>query len=330
MEQRNTPKVSVIVPIYRVEKYIEKCAVYLLEQTLDDIEIIFIDDCSPDNSMKVLEETLARYPERKDCVRVYRNPQNCGLVANRKKGIELATGEYITHCDSDDWVDRNLYEALYNKAKETNSDVAVCPFRWEYADKSYDLPLAQLPNTCHELLVNWYRIGTGMNHCNKIIRRSILIEHDLYPYEDTGAFEDASMMFRAFYYAGGLTQIDNAVYHYNRTNLGAVTSQVNRKSVDRLIRAAGLVTDFFKAQPDYEEYKKTCLVLQYFAKLDLVNTSFEWLKDFHKIYPKSDAIVNELSLMSFSSKGRFRFWFVKHHLAWLFVLMFKVYSKIKK
>lgn len=330
MNETNVPKVSVIVPIYKVEKYIEKCAVHLLEQTIDSIEIIFIDDRGQDNSMAVLEETLKRYPERKDSVKIYINDKNMGLVANRQKGIKLATGEFITHCDSDDWVDKNLYETLYNKAKEVNADVAICPFIWENTDSRFEIPMPKLPDTCKELLKNWYRFGIGMNHCNKIVKRSIAVEHDLAPYENTGAWEDASFMFRYFYYAGGLTQIDNAYYHYNRTNINATTFGVSRKGVDQLMNAAQLVTDFFKSKPDYKDYEKTCHALQYIAKLDLVNTRFDWLRDFHHLFTESDYIKKDLSRYTFSKRGAFRFWFVKHHLAWLFVLMYKTYSVLHR
>lgn len=321
----NVPKVSVIVPIYKVEKYIEKCAVHLLEQTLDCIEIIFIDDRGQDNSMVVLEETLKRYPERKDSVKIYINDKNMGLVANRQIGIKLATGEFITHCDSDDWVDKNLYETLYNKAKETNADVAICPFIWENTDSSVEIPIPKLPGTCKELLKNWYRFGVGMNHCNKIVRRSIAIKYDLVPYENTGAWEDASFMFRYFYYAGGLTQIDNAFYHYNRTNINATTYGVSRKGVDQMIHCAEILSDFFKSQSDYEDYKMTCHAIQYAAKLDLVNSHFDWLKDFYRLFPESNYIKKYSPKSAFSKDGYIRFWFVKHHMAWLFVLLYKIY-----
>lgn len=328
MEEIHKPKVSVIVPIYKVEKYIEKCAVHLLEQTIDSIEIIFIDDCGLDNSMQVLEETLKRYPKRRDSVRIYRNVHNVGLIANRRKGIEMATGEFITHCDSDDWVDKNLYESLYNKAIETDSDVAVCPFRWENSDSIEDIELPKLPTTCKELVRDWYKYCIGMNHCNKIIKRSILIEHQLSPCDDTGAWEDASMMFRAFYFAGGLTQIDNAVYHYNRTNIAAITAQVNRKSIEQLLNCARILEVFFLTKKDAADFVKTSNAIKFIAKLDLVNTRFDWLREFNTLFPESNSIVKELPRTAFSKKGYFRFQFVKHHLAWLFVLMFKVYTKI--
>ena len=110
------PKVSVIIPIYGVEKYIERCARSLFEQTLDDIEYIFIDDCTPDNSMIVLQSIIEKYRFRLDkekkVVRIEKMPSNSGLTAVRSHGMQLALGEYVIHCDSDDWVDRELYETM--------------------------------------------------------------------------------------------------------------------------------------------------------------------------------------------------------------------------
>lgn len=96
------PKVTVIIPVYGVEKYIERCARSLFEQTLDDIEYIFIDDCTPDGSMDVLCRVLEEYPARCGQVKFLRTPCNSGQHIARQLGIDAATGDYITHCDPDD------------------------------------------------------------------------------------------------------------------------------------------------------------------------------------------------------------------------------------
>ena len=97
-------KVSVIVPIYEVERYIERCARSLFEQTmLSGIEFIFVDDCTPDYSIEILHNTLKEYPEREAQVTILTHSANKGLAAARKTGVRAARGEYISHCDSDDW-----------------------------------------------------------------------------------------------------------------------------------------------------------------------------------------------------------------------------------
>lgn len=127
------PKVSVIIPVYGVEKYIERCARNLFEQTLDDIEFIFVDDCTPDRSMEILsqiiEEYRLRFAEKNYVARTERMPTNSGLPAVRRHGIQLCTGDYIIHCDSDDWVDKSMFEKLYSHAVKYNCDIVVCGYQ---------------------------------------------------------------------------------------------------------------------------------------------------------------------------------------------------------
>ena len=126
------PKVSVIIPVYGVEKYIERCARSLFEQTLDDIEYIFVDDCSPDRSIAILENIIKEYQPRLNKehknVRIEKMSQNSGLPNVRRYGIKLATSDYIAHCDSDDWVELDMYQQMYNKAIEEDADVVVCDY----------------------------------------------------------------------------------------------------------------------------------------------------------------------------------------------------------
>ena len=98
----DNPKVSIIVPIYRVEEYIERCAESLFAQTFDDIEYIFVDDCSPDKSVEILQRTLEKYPHRKRLTRIERLSSNSGLTAVRRQGIKLATGENTDNLESND------------------------------------------------------------------------------------------------------------------------------------------------------------------------------------------------------------------------------------
>lgn len=116
------PKVSVVVPIYGVEEYIERCARSLFEQTLEDIEFIFVDDCTKDNSLFVLEKVIKDYPGRSKQVHILHHEVNKGLSRARETGVKHASGEYIAHCDSDDWIEKNAYETMYIYAKASDYD----------------------------------------------------------------------------------------------------------------------------------------------------------------------------------------------------------------
>ena len=162
------PKVSVVVPIYGVEKYIERCVRSLFSQTLDDIEFVFIDDCTIDNSMLILENLIIEFEEHIDnmhwSIVRYKMPRNSGLPSVRKRGIELATGDYILHCDSDDWMDSNMVSDMWNLANDRNLDVVICGFAdVETAYPSYNMRLSKRRVTSvFRMLVDKY--GVDPNH----------------------------------------------------------------------------------------------------------------------------------------------------------------------
>ena len=112
MRTNRRAKVSVVIPVYGVEKYIERCVRTLFGQTLDDMEFIFVNDCTPDCSIDLLCSVLEEFPQRKEQVRIINQPHNMGAAKAREVGIKAATGEYIIHCDSDDWVDCDMYRQM--------------------------------------------------------------------------------------------------------------------------------------------------------------------------------------------------------------------------
>lgn len=118
--------VSVIVPIYKVERFIARCVSSLLEQTLQNVEFIFVDDATPDGSIDVLQQVIERYPHRAEQVRLIHHEHNKGLPAARNTGLQVACGEYIFHCDSDDYVEPDMLQTIYDKATTENADFVWC------------------------------------------------------------------------------------------------------------------------------------------------------------------------------------------------------------
>ena len=131
----NIPKVSVIVLIYKVEKYIERCARSLFCQTMQDIEYIFVNDCTLDCSIQILQSVIDEYPQRKSDIKIISHEKNMGSGAARNTGLEAAGGEYVIYCDGDDWVDPDMYEKLYIKAREDNADIVMCDYYEEKQGK---------------------------------------------------------------------------------------------------------------------------------------------------------------------------------------------------
>lgn len=320
----STPKVTVIVPVYNVALYVEKCAASLFEQTLDDLEIIFVDDCGPDNSIELVRKTLEKYPARVGSTQILKRPSNGGLAAVRRFGLDHATGDYIIHCDSDDWVDLDLYEKLYNKAIETNADIVVCDEIHEYANGGHLKMEPDMPSDCKTVVRNWYSNIVGMFCHNKLVKRSLYTDNGITPWDGLNMWEDNGLITRLFYCGGTLAQIHGACYHYNRANVNAMTSGYGIKQVEQMVGVAEKLTDFFKSKPDAKDFEKTIMAFQFLARINFVTDSFENLKRYDTTFVGSEKIMSELDPAAFSSKGKLRFYMVKNHLSWLFVLLFKV------
>lgn len=222
------PKVSVIIPVYGVEKYIERCARSLFEQTLNDIEYIFVDDCTPDNSISILRKVLYEYPNREKQVKILHHEKNKGLAQARQTGLKIASGEYIAHCDSDDWVDVHMYEEMYNKAIEEDADVVVCDFcstDCENEQYSKGLISKERENVIVDVLL--WRIAGCL--WNKLVRRKEYTDHDLnYPTHNMG--EDAALIVQILWNAKRISYLPKPLYYYY-TNPTSITKDVTDEKI---------------------------------------------------------------------------------------------------
>lgn len=231
MEQ---PKVTIIIPIYNVEPYIERCARSLFEQTLDSIEFIFIDDCTPDNSINILRQVLSQYPKRVNQTKILKMPHNSGLPEVRRFGIGQATGHYVAHCDSDDWVDLNMYEQLYNKGIEEDADMVVCPFM-ESDGINPPTPLACLPCAKNGEISN--KLSCWENEwslCNKIIKRELYSNNIIFPIGNMG--EDMCLIYQLLYYCKNISIVSDVHYYIYR----------NPKSITRIYTQENIYKNFLQ------------------------------------------------------------------------------------
>lgn len=219
------PKVSVIVPIYNVEKHIEICLRSLFEQTLDDIEYIFVNDCTPDNSILILENVLIEYPNIIPQVKIINHEWNQGQAGARTTGMKAMTGEYMIHCDPDDWIDKDMYEILYTEAINSNSDIVCCNWIIESNSDSSIKQKFDYGATPQDSLK---RCLYNPSLCNKLINTELIKSNNIYPYESINCGEDLNVVIRTLYYAKTLKYLDIYPYHY-RTNQQSIT-QNNHKA----------------------------------------------------------------------------------------------------
>lgn len=205
-------KVSIIVPIYGVEKYIEKCARSILEQTYTNLEIIFVDDCTPDNSINVLRSTLEEYPTMKDKTQILAYPKNKGLAGARKYGLEHATGDFVLQIDSDDYIDIHMVEAMVAEVDKTNAEIVICDMKLIGYHVTYSTAAPSLePFSCLRQVLMGEVHGSV---ANKLIRKDLYVKHDIWPIEGLNMREDLSVMYRLLYFAKKLAYINQPFYNY--------------------------------------------------------------------------------------------------------------------
>ena len=215
--------VSVIVPIYNVEDYIRQCAESLFCQTWKDIQFIFVDDGSPDRSIEILNEVLESHPERKDQV-IILHESNKGLPCARMAGLRKATGDYVIHVDSDDWVEPDYIETLITMALETGADVVYCDFFKEYGNKSTKIYLeGELsPADGKTALYSMHNSIIRAYMWNKLERRSLYdLDNMFVPVR--AYHEDIVFQSQTLYFARTCVHVHKPLYHYRRRRSGALT-----------------------------------------------------------------------------------------------------------
>ncbi|MBR3608615.1 MAG: glycosyltransferase [Bacteroidales bacterium] len=252
-----TPKVSVIIPVYGVEKYIEKCAISLFEQTLQDIEYIFVNDCTKDSSIDVLLKVLERYPYRKEMVRIINHEINMGLPAARKTGIIAAKGDYIIHCDSDDWISKDLYSKMYKSIISSNADVAICDI-WCSDGITNTSIIKGTTTLCYDkFLHNIVRMNTSWSLVNKMFKRSVYFENITYPTSYMG--EDMALCIQLLSFCKSLSYVNDSYYYYFN-NIQSISKKEDKKAIFSLYTMFAknylIVINHFKKVALYLEYSK--------------------------------------------------------------------------
>ena len=247
----NECKLSIIVPVYGVEKYIDKCLNSLVKQSLKEIEIIVVNDGTKDNSQKIIDKYVKKYPDK---IKSYIK-ENGGQGSARNYGLKKASGEYIGYVDSDDFVEKDMYKKLYNKAKENNYDIVVCGnynVSEDYQNKNIDAFInnynTDLENIFFGKMAVW----------NKIYKRDILIKNKL-EFKEKVWYEDLAFTLKAIMNSNTFAFIDEPLYDY----LIREGSTMNNSNVKRNLE----ILDAFNDILSYIQHNKK---EEYFSKIEFL------------------------------------------------------------
>ena len=286
------PKVSVIIPIYGVEKYIERCARSLFEQALDDMEFIFVDDCTTDKSISILENVINDYPNRVAQTRICHHEKNMGLPIARQTGIKEASGDFIAHCDSDDWVDINMYKDMYDIAKSLDSDCVICDAYKHDGEKISSVIKGCFSTEKNKLQKDLLFQNVGWAVWNKLFKRDLYDRLVFSPKENMG--EDMVLTMQLITYSNKIAYLEKSYYYYYYNPESIVrkkdTAFVLLKA-EQYYKNYLLLEQFYKNIHKYYEYKRAFNWIKYSIKTLLDYPSVECREKWRATFPFVEFLI---------------------------------------
>ncbi len=310
--------ISVIIPVYNVEKYVERCIFSIMSQTYtESVECIVVNDCTPDSSMEIVEKMVSGYKGQIQFKLLY-HEQNRGLAAVRNTGLYAASGDYIIHIDSDDYCEPDMLEKMYAKAVEEDADIVVADHWISWADREL----------YHTNIVSATKIGRikdflqdkrqGYLWC-QLIRRLLLVDNHITSDEGIDFAEDFNLSCKMYYYAENVAYVPKAFVHYVQYNMSSYVKSMGRKSLEDIIQGEKVILNFFEEKGISMDLYEDLLVWRVlnFGVL-LFRSEGEWQKRIFSLYSDIAPFL-KLKYLIIRRRGSF-YWLVANSFASLRML----------
>ncbi len=247
------PVFTVVVPIYNVAKYMERCAISLFEQTFQgEIEYLFVDDASPDCSIEILKSIVERYPDHKRMVKILRHEKNQGLAAARLTGLMSASGDFIIHVDSDDWIDIHFVEKMYAKQQEFNADAVLCDAMYVYPDDCFVMS-RRFDSDHTEYIRKLIRGNVPVAIWGIMVRRECALKENALPIPGLNFGEDAATTPRILYYAKTIAYLPEALYYYENSNPSSYSNNITQEIILQQKQVSQVLHAFFQDKERFHE-----------------------------------------------------------------------------
>lgn len=289
-------KISVIIPIYKVEKYIDRCARSLFCQTMQDIEYIFVNDCTPDDSVRLLQSVIDEYPKRKPYIKIISHERNMGSGIVRNTGLAAAMAPYIIYCDSDDWVEPDMYEVMYKKACEENADIVMCDYYKEKKEKR--IYCSQNPYNHKEDIIEQMLVGKiHSSVCGRLVRKSLYDDNSVRFPEGINMWEDLVTSVQLHYFARKVSYISKPFYHYTQFNNSSLINTISLKIVNDKIEGCMIIQSFFRKHELIEKYAIPLKRKMLMAKMDLAtNYALHDFARWKEIFPEINKDIMKMHI----------------------------------
>ena len=308
----NNIKISILVPFYNVEKYVGRCVESLFTQTYQNIEYVFVNDCTPDRSAEVIQTYIDRYGVANKC-KMINHKENQGICASRNDCLDNMTGDYFLFVDSDDYIDKDMVELLVQAALKVDADISGCGYIEEYSDHSIECP-QKYTNDYEEMLKSITVLTLKGVMWKLLIRSSIVNDNHVRFMPEKNMVDDYLFCCQVFYYAKRFSGVDKCMYHYIQYNPNNY-SHVTFYNINHQAEALKEAEKFYKEKGVYHIVEKELYHRKFVAKLPLLlDKNCKDVKKWRSILPESNDAWKE---MSFSKGNRLRFRIAQSPLYWL-------------
>lgn len=314
-------RVSILVPFYKVEKYVGRCVESLFSQTYNNIEYVFVNDCSPDESIEVINEYIAKYGVADKCKMIV-HEENQGISASRNDCLDNMTGDYFLFVDSDDYIDSNMVELLVEAAVKENADISGCGYIEEYADHSVEHP--QKYTNDHDEMMRAITLLTIKGVMWKLLVRSTIVtEHrdEVRFIPNRNMVDDYLFCCQIFYYAQRFAGVDRCMYHwiqynpnnYTHTTIFAVESQA---------AAIRKTEDFYREKGVYNVVGNELLQRKFISKQPLLlDKNCLDVNRWRSLFPESNNVWRK---MQFTKGTKMMFRLAQSSFYWLIPILQKL------
>jgi glycosyltransferase involved in cell wall biosynthesis len=282
-------KVSILVPVYGVEKYIERCAHSLFYQTFENVEYIFVDDCTKDESISILKAEIAKHSEIIAKSSIIHHENNKGIAAARRTALEAAKGEYILFVDSDDYIEADMVELLYNKALEVDADMVFCSYQNEYSNNTSKIFHVKPMVNKVELVKNAFSYPSFWN---KMFKREIMTLNRLEIQNGINYGEDLSIVPQLIYHSKTFAFVEKPLYHYIHYNTNSSTREFSTENLNQTLKVITTLNEFFMDKP---EYKESILLLKAIRKAKILRSG-QTEKQYVDLFPEINSTIKLLDI----------------------------------
>jgi glycosyltransferase involved in cell wall biosynthesis len=305
--------VSVIVPVYGVERYIERCARSILGQTYTNFEVIFVNDCTKDRSEELLLAVIDQFKNSSVSISLIRHEVNKGISAARETGLLAATGNYVLYVDSDDFIAPDMVETMLEKARLHDSDIVFCDY-YEVKEGAHKYVTQSVEHlSSHAMLVAMLSQQRDWTPWNKLFKRELATSNNVHWPVGINMAEDLLVVVKLFALSKRVDYVNKALYYYNRDNVNSLVNTISINACNQSLSAIHQTIEFLEHKGLLDELNESLVNIKLMLRFNMLYTLDETLLNkLFELYPETNQSILNYGMAGFHWRLLMYSWVNRH------------------